>query len=838
VAETGRYGGATGGETVYTPAVSRSAAHRYAAWLDENRVGVLILSVLVAALCAFLGSRMPLDSNLSTLLPRSQRSVTDLAAVQARARPFSSVHVVIKAADPAVRARAAALLRDRLVAALPPELVIQFTTDDGPAQRYGWTNRFLFAELDDLVAARDALDERIQAAKLAANPLYVPLDDEDDAEAAPDRLAELEAELAAAEAKATAPPGKVSADGALQLFTIQASFPASAHHKARRLLRIVNREIRAVRAEVGGPVQIGLTGNAAMTVHEHDSALEGMWLSALITVLLVGIALYLYYRSGLLVLSMLWALGVGVAATFAGARFLIGHLDMMSAFLAAIVVGNGINAALILVARYLEEVRGERTPTEAVAHAIAGALRGTTAAMATAVVAYVSLVITDFRGFRNFGAIAGTGMLLTFASTFIVLPALLFVLGRRGKIRATRTPAIGLVLARLLPRRLSTVVVAGAVLTVAGAVVTARFIANDPFTKDWRDLQSSTPAINVGRALDQELRAAFEAKSVMAGQAYMTVIAVDRRDQVLPLVEKIRAEEAARPPAERWLNDVRSLDDFLPRDQDEKLAVLAEIRALLDGDAVKEALSPEELTRLAKVRPPDDLRVLTDADVPPELAWPFVERDGSVGRLIVLRGSRQLRSFDVADRLRFAREVRAIDLPPGTVVAGEALVVADIIATMEHDAPLMVLFALCGSIIAIALVIGLGRHGAVTLVCGLAGVILMVAACSIAGLKVHFLDLIALPLTIGIGIDYAANLAARDRQDGERGPHHLLRTTGGAVLMCSYTTAVGYGTLLLSANGGIRAFGLAALIGEITTLVMALLVAPALLALLRQRVRP
>jgi predicted RND superfamily exporter protein len=53
--------------------------------------------------------------------------------------------------------------------------------------------------------------------------------------------------------------------------------------------------------------------------------------------------------------------------------------------------------------------------------------------------------------------------------------------------------------------------------------------------------------------------------------------------------------------------------------------------------------------------------------------------------------------------------------------------------------------------------------------------------------------------------------------------------------MCSYTTCVGYGTLMLSANGGIRAFGYAALIGEVACIVMALGVAPACLTLLRQR---
>jgi predicted RND superfamily exporter protein len=57
---------------------------------------------------------------------------------------------------------------------------------------------------------------------------------------------------------------------------------------------------------------------------------------------------------------------------------------------------------------------------------------------------------------------------------------------------------------------------------------------------------------------------------------------------------------------------------------------------------------------------------------------------------------------------------------------------------------------------------------------------------------------------------------------------------GPAVALCSYTTVVGYASLLLSDNRGIRSFGLAALIGELTCLCAALALAPALLDLRRR----
>ena len=322
---------------------------------------------------------------------------------------------------------------------------------------------------------------------------------------------------------------------------------------------------------------------------------------------------------------------------------------------------------------------------------------------------------------------------------------------------------------------------------------------------------------------------------MLSGQAYLLAIAVERRDQVAPLVAKLRADDAKRPPEERWMLDVRSIDDLLPPDQEKKLAVLAEISKRLDDPDLLAALTPEEKAKLARLRPPPGLTAIGDAAVPSELAWPFIERDGSIGRLIVIRGARRFNSFDVRDRLAFAREARAIQLPPGAAIAGEALVFADIIVTMERDAPDMTAFALAGSILAVFFVLGVRRHGLVTLACGMAGVVVMIAACALAGLRVHFLDLIALPITIGIGIDYAVNLAARDREDGHKGPHHLLRTIGGGVLLCSYTTSVGYATLMLSSNGGIKAFGLAALLGEVACVSIAVLVTPAWLAVLRRR---
>ncbi len=814
-------------------------AERLAAWLDHARVGVLLLSAMIVAACAFLATGLEVRSDLTNLLPSEQKSVRDLNTVRDHARPFGTVQIVVESdsADLVTRASEGLALR---FAKLPANLVSQVSIDDGPRQRFVWTNRFLFADLKDLVDARDALQKRIDDTKIRSNPLFIGLDD-DDAPASPDsdRIAELEKKLVELETKAKHPAPRAATDGTLRLLAIQTSFSASDAGKANALTSLVNRAIAEVRAEVGGHVSFGLTGNVTLAQHEHDSVLSGMTRSLIITVLLVGAALVIYYRSGRLVLAMLWALAVAVLGTFALAQALIGHLNVMTAFLFAIVIGNGINASLILVARFLEEVRAnpDGDTKDAIAVSIREAMPGTLAAAATAAIAYASLIITDFRGFRQFGMIAGVGMALTWITTFTVLPSLLFVLARRGHIKRTAPPALGEVMARLHPKNDRRALVVFALITAISAAITTVYIARDPFTRDWRDLQSSTPEIDAATDLYATMRAKLPSSGELTGQAYQLVFLVEKREDVAPLVAYLRTADKDLPGDKKWIRDVFSADDLLPSQQAEKIAVLDEIRAMLDQPEVSGELSAEERDTLAKLRPPDNLRPITDADVPIELAWPFVERDGTRGRLVVLRGAIRLDSFNVDHRREFATRTRALTLPVPAVTAGESLIVSDIIETMEADAPKMILFALFGSMLAVFFVIGFRRHGLVTIACGLAGVVVMIAACALAGLPAHFLDIIAVPITIGIGIDYAVNLAARDRLDGHRGSLYLLRTTGATVFLCSYTTAVGYGTLLLSANGGIRAFGLAALLGEVTCLVVALIAAPAWLAVLRNRHR-
>ncbi len=809
------------------------------AWLDRWRNAIFFLALAVIVAGSYLASHLALRSDLSSLLPPSKKSVQDLAKLQKRARSFGNVLVMIDAPSPEVRGQAATELLAQLHA-MDPALIATISTDDNAAARYGWEHRFQFATLEDLEAADKALSDRLHRAHLESDPLFVDIDDPDPNEKSnAGKLEALQKRLDDAERDAKAPPARLSADGKAQLVSLTVTFPASDVGKGRVVMGRV-REIGAAIQQHYPGTTVDYAGSINISIFEHDSVIAGMALAAVITIVLVMIALFAYYRMALPVLGSLYALMTGVLFTLGFTQLTIGHLNLLSAFLTAIVVGNGINPGLIVLSRYGEELRNGTPARDAIVPALRGSLHGTLAASTTAAVAYAALIVTDFRGFRHFGIIGGVGMVACWLSTYSVLPVTLEWLARRDLVKARKPPAIGALLARIAPKpeRVGRVLAFGALIVLVALAVTARYLIDDPFQKDWRDLQADGGEIKAQHVVDARMTARFARNGTLASPSYRLAMAVDRRDQVGPTVRLLRDLEAKRAKGQELFIDVASIDDLVPTGQAAKNLVLARIRKSFE-DPILPQLPDDERARIMRLSPPPtDLPELTEKDIPDELGRLFVEQDGSVGRLIYLKGSPRFQTWNVEDRVVFAAAVRALPLPEGVVIGGEPLVIADIVDSMKQDTPIMVLVSLLGSILVVWIVVGYRRHGTITLVCGMAGVLVMIAACSIAGLKVHFLDLIALPITIGIGIDYAVNLTARDRADGGSTPASLLSTTGGAVLLCSFTTTVGYGSLLLSSNGGVRAFGLAAILGELACITMALVLAPALLARWRALASP
>ena len=805
-------------------------ARRYVAWVRRHALAIIAVHALLLAGAVYLiVNHLPLRADFSYLLPQDTQSVQDLRRLEARVRAGDSALVVIEAPGPAERVAVVDAMAAGL-RAISADLVESIETDDAELRTFLRERRHLFVPLDELTSARDALASYVKSAKLKANPLYVDLDDPDPAaeEREREKIESLREKRREAEAR-LARSGHVSADGRVAIIQIRTPFRSTDAGKGESLLA----ELERVRGDVQRrfpSVRIGFTGGVVTSVAEHAAISEGMLVSSIVTGFLVALVLALYFRSATLLVLLVTTLGVGTAISFGVAALTVGHLNAATAFLGAIIAGNGVNYGILVIARYLEERRHQGDPDVALGRAIVGTLRPTAIASLGASIAYGSLAVTSFRGFADFAVIGAIGMMVCWTASYILLPALLLRWGRNTRIYQG-DPIIGTTLVRLFGfRRSGLVCMVGIGISLLSTVIVVDYIRRDPFEYDITQLRSKGEEAVTARDW-----MALSDRHFGRGITARTYIAADRLDQVPKIVAALRARDAGLPPAQQAIGSVSSILDVVPDQQGEKLAVLAEIRTILD-DAV-DALDDKERAELLELRPPDELATFTAAELPASLRQRLTERDGRVGYLISIRPSNLLDEWNGRDLVRFANAVRRLELPGGETVttSGTSVIFADILEAIEQDGPKVTGVAALGLVIMVVLLVGWNRRAAAVLIGTGSGTLLMIAICALVGIKVNFLDFIALPITLGLGIDYAINVAHRHDRSEIPDPIATLRTSGSAVFVCSLTTVIGYGSLLFSDNLAIRGFGTASLIGEITCVLTALVLVPAFLAVGRRR---
>jgi len=360
----------------------------------------------------------------------------------------------------------------------------------------------------------------------------------------------------------------------------------------------------------------------------------------------------------------------------------------------------------------------------------------------------------------------------------------------------------------------------------AAATIPLAWLARDPIEWNLRALRTAdTPSRGVW-----DKAAALGMNDPDSGYVGSHgALLVDRPEQAEAVAAALRAQDQAL--GDPVFARVRTLPSLLPRDQTATLATLARIRGKLDRLAP--LLDDAERAELTRWRPPDDLRALAVADLPALARRAFTERDGTVGRLVLVTvDNRHYSDWNGRDLIRLARHLQVDAGGRHWVAASPATVFAGMLETLLRDGPRVALFAIAGVVLFVFVV--LGRRAAVpALATQLVGLVWFAGVLGLLGMKINFFNFVAVPITLGVGADYAANIAARLRSARES-IAEVLAGTGAAVALCSTTTIIGYSSLLASHNPALRSFGIVADVGELCCLVAALLFLPAL-ARLRSR---
>jgi predicted RND superfamily exporter protein len=828
------------------PPSRKAATAMIGKWMDRlsdiqvDRPYVPLAIVLAISLAfALLATRLELRTRFDQLLPESQPSVIELKRVEKRANVAQTTMVLLESDDhETMRALGDAIVPK--LNALGPDVVSSAEDGIQEARAYLQPRAGLFVDKEDLQKAKDEVDARWDWE--VSHTIGTALDD-DAADAPPPIDKDTLQKRFEGKAKEKLRGRKVdkykdgyyeSQDG--KALVVVARSPVAAGdldgtraavdkmYAAVREAQASKPEFSKVRVSYAGDMVTGLFEYGAIRTDLLNVGAMG------ISFVLTVVVLYFMRFRALLVMGI--TIACGLAWTFGMTEIAIGHLNIATGFLVSIVAGNGINVGIIWLSRYYEEKRKGATTPSAIHIAHRTTWPSTVVAAIAAAASYSSLGVTDSKAFKHFAFIGATGMIFCWIVTVTLLPTLLRLIdkdqiarnnesGLFARLRAGGVP-YGKFFAAIVPKIPRFAVAVGVIMALVGSVLTVRYINGDPMEYDLGKIQND-------KSQRVELNRTWDVVNSILGQFPGAMVVLtetpEQADELTQILQK-RWDDA--PENAKPFEAVHSIYQFIPKDQPAKIDILVPLAERLRRAHEREMISDADWKDIQTYLPPDDLKPFGIADLPDNMARPFTERNGTRGTLVLIEPSATQSTDDLHYLIRYSDSFRETKLQDGTVLrgSGRAVIFADILSGVVSDIPKAVSLSLAMTLLAVFLTFRRGSQAAsvlATLVVGLAGVITFMYVTKV---RINFMNFAALPITFGIGVDYGVNVMQRYHADGSTNILGALRTTGGAVVLCSLTTTLGYFALLGSHNQAIRSLGIVAVVGEISCLLAAMIVLP------------
>jgi len=601
--------------------------------------------------------------------------------------------------------------------------------------------------------------------------------------------------------------------------------------------------------------RVRLTGSIPMADEEFATVQQGALVNAIGTIVIVLTILWLALKSTRIIVAVFINLFVGLAITAALGLKMVGALNMISVAFAVLFVGLGVDFAIQFSVRY----RAERHDIPKLRPALEKAAQkiGVPLTLAAAAVAagFLSFLPTDYRGVSELGQIAGVGMLVAYATSITLLPALITVLNPPGEPEAvgykSLAPVDNFLQTYRVPVIVTTLAVAilGAPLlyfltfdfdpihlrsTETESISTLLDLGNDPRV-GINSVNVATPSLDAASAAADKLRTLPQ---VLQATTLLNFVPQDQ-DKKLAAIQDLgrRLGQVLQQPANKPPSDAENIAALKGlADQLNKIAGNAPgpggaAAKRLSTDVVKLAQADQAAraraqtafvvpleTALAQLRGFMGAQRVTKDSLPDVLKRQWVTPDGRARVEVSPKGD----TNDTEVLRSFARAVLAV-YPNATGGPISILESSRTIVWAFFEAGFYALVS-----IAILLWVVLRRFGDVllTLVPLLLAGVVTLEICVLIGMPLNFANIIALPLLLGVGVAFKIYYIMAWRS----GRTNLLQSSlTRAVIWSALTTATAFGSLWLSQHPGTSSMGKLLALSLVCTLAAAVLFQPALM---------
>jgi uncharacterized protein len=601
---------------------------------------------------------------------------------------------------------------------------------------------------------------------------------------------------------------------------------------------------------------VRLTGTVPIADEEFATLQEGSLLNSVLTGAIVLLILWLALRSLRTVLAVVVSLLVTLAVTAALGLMLVGALNPISVAFAVLCVGLGADFAIQFSARYRAARHDNNDLYAALLHAADRVGAPLTLAAGAAAAGFLSFMPTSYKGLAELGLIAGCGMVIAYVTSMTLLPALLRAVNPPEEPQPLGYAALAPADHFLQRHRIAVVAITSCV-----ALAGLPLLVHLRFEFDPLKLRNpNTESVATYLELSKDPMAPANTAQVLVGSS-SEAATVAKRLSELPQVAQ-----------------TRTLDSFVPEQQDDKLPLIAEA-----GRALNTALNP----RTTKAEPTDAEKITALREAAKNLREAAGESSGTGAQAAIRLESHltklaesdaslrakvetafvwplKLDLDDLRQALRAQRVTRA-NLPRGlvqewvakdgrerveatpkgnpndsetlrhftsAVLAVEPRATGPAIDTVEWARTVLSAFVQAGAwslcSITVLLWIVLRRFSDVilTLIPLLVAAAVTLEICALFDFALNYANIIALPVLLGVGVAFKIYYVIEWR----RGEVNFLQSSlTRAVFFSALMTATAFGSLWLSSHPGMSSMGKLLALSLLCTLAAAALYQPALM---------
>lgn len=625
-----------------------------------------------------------------------------------------------------------------------------------------------------------------------------------------------------------------SADGTFRLLFVLPAAGLGGFHTASGWLNEVRALADRCAAAPGWPadVRLGFTGKPAFLAEAAEGMAGDMQSSVLATVAIIAVLFWIAHRRWGPLLWLVAFLQVVLLTTAALGGLVFGVLNLVSFGFAAILMGLSVDYALVL---FQEAATGE--------HADAGSVR----AAANRAVWGSALTTAVAFGLLNLGGLPGLAQLGSLVAIGVVVAAVIMSYGYLpfafrslvagggqkadapptgrlpGGDRADRESATkhsteagrdrtsGRLLSLACRRWGPTVLLLGLVGVVLGRSLPEVDHSTRPLTP--KGSQAEATARTISRHLGQTgdpLWALVEGPSVGTVRQRLETL-----QAVLTTEQSTNAAIRADLPLPLWPDPVC------------QAANLSRLRELATtGDRlvalVREAGFTQEATALA-TGVLDFWRRVDVSDLP---IWPGDESGSWLVGRVAARTSEGWVALGMLPAGAESLAAFADQSMPGVTLCGWPLLGEVLLQHVEARVGWLVGGLVVALLVGLRLTFGRWNEVGWSFAAVAFGLALMLALMRVLGWSWNLMNLTAVPLLLGSGIDYSIHVQFSLRRRGGD-VTAMRRTTGRALLLCGGTTMAAFGSLAFSSNAGLASLGQVCAVGIACLLATALYLLPA-----------